>query len=115
TISPDPHTPSNPLPSAQAPSEQAKPHASEPNGLPQPSIKQLARVEPPPYELGTLRGPLDEATQPFRRCVERCRKADYRNAVEDLRAARKLDSDAAHVSFFLGVSQLMLGHLDAAI
>jgi lipoprotein NlpI len=31
-----------------------------------------------------------------------------------LRAARKLDPNAAHISFFLGVSHLMLGHDDTA-
>jgi len=47
--------------------------------------------------------------------MEQYRRADYSGAVADLRAAAALDPDAPHVSFFLGISQLMLGHDDAAI
>jgi tetratricopeptide (TPR) repeat protein len=81
----------------------------------EPTLEQLARVEAFPYEPVPLRGPLDEATQRFRHGMERYRKADYRSAIDELRGARKLDPDAAHISFFLGVSQLMTGQDVAAI
>ena len=81
----------------------------------EPSLEQLARVEPPRYEPLTLRGAPDEATARFQRGMERYRKADYRGAIADLRAAAELDPDAAHIRFFLGISHLMLGEDDAAI
>jgi tetratricopeptide (TPR) repeat protein len=80
-----------------------------------PSLEQLARVEPPRYERPTLRGASDQATQRFQRGMERYRKADYAGAVDDLRAAAELDPDAAHITFFLGISHLMLGQDNAAI
>ena len=45
--------------------------------------------------------------------MEHYRKDDYAAAVADLRAAAALDPEAAHVRFFLGISQLMVGQ-DAA-
>src|SRR5262245_35007513 len=105
----------NPSASSQPQPEQPRARPPEPNVQPGPSIEQLARIEPPRYEPSALRGPLDEATQHFQRGMEHYRKADYAKAVDELRAARKLDPDAAHVSFFLGASQLMLGHDDAAV
>ena len=82
---------------------------------PEPSLEQLARVEPPRYEPVRLRGPADEATQRFERGMEHYRKADYAGAVEALRAAAELEPDAPQIRFFLGVSHLMLGQDDAAI
>jgi tetratricopeptide (TPR) repeat protein len=80
-----------------------------------PSLEQLARVEAPRYEPPTLRGAADDATTRFQRGMEHYRKADYRRASADLRAAAELDPDAAHIRFFLGVTQLMLGQDAAAI
>ena len=82
---------------------------------PEPSLEQLARVDPPRYESPTLRDVPDEATARFLRGMEHFRKADYMNAVEDLRRAAESDPDAAHIRFFLGVTHLMLGQDDAAI
>ena len=76
----------------------------------EPTIEQLARVEPARYEPNTLRGPMDEATRRFRRGMERYQEADYMKAAEELHGARNLDPDAPHISFFLGVSQLMSGN-----
>jgi tetratricopeptide (TPR) repeat protein len=82
---------------------------------PEPSLEQLARVDPPRYEPPTLRDVPDEATARFLRGMERFGKADYVNAVEDLRRAAESDPDAAHIRFFLGATHLMLGQVDAAI
>lgn len=79
------------------------------------TVEQLARVEAAPYQPVPLRGPLDEATQHFRRGMEAYHNADYAKAIDELRAARELDPNAAHISFFLGVSDLMVGRDDAAI
>lgn len=118
TVSRAPYRMTNPSPSSQMQSAQPPPGPPEATVFSvsaQPSIEQLGRIDPPPYEPGTLRGPLDEATQRFRRGMARYRNADYTKAVEDLRAASKLDPTAAHINFFLGVSQLLSGHDDAAI
>lgn len=96
---------------------------SEPTGSPsretdgraKATFEQLAQVEPPPYQLATLRGPSDEATRRFAVGMVQYRKANYTNAVHDLVAAKRLDPNGADISFFLGVSELMLGHLDVAI
>jgi tetratricopeptide (TPR) repeat protein len=114
-LSPPSQEGANPLASSQPKPEQPRPQPPEPNVQAGSSIEQLASVEPPSYEPGTLRGPLDEATQRFQRGMERYRKGDYAKTVDELRAAQKLDPDAAHISFFLGVSHLMLGHDDTAI
>jgi tetratricopeptide (TPR) repeat protein len=82
---------------------------------PEPSLEQLARVDPAQYEPPTLRDVPDEATARFLRGMEHYRKADYANALEDLRGAAQSDPDAAHIQFFLGVTHLMLGQDDAAI
>lgn len=113
--------PSVPMENTQLPTPSqppSQPTASQSGATNRPAtltIEQLARVEPPPYTPLPLRGPLDEATQRFRRGMERYRKADYRSAIDELRTAQKLDPDAAHISFFLGVSQLMTGQDGAAI
>jgi tetratricopeptide (TPR) repeat protein len=103
-----------PPPRAQSPE---KPRAEVPatSAASEPSLDQLARVDPPQYEPRTLRGATDEATARFQRGMEHYRKADYGGAVADLRAAAELDPDAAHSCFFLGISYLMSGQDSAAI
>jgi tetratricopeptide (TPR) repeat protein len=95
--------------------EPTKTQAPEAKDLPEPTIEQLARVEPARYEPNTLRGPVDEASQRFRRGMERYQDADYMKAADDLHGALKLDPDAPHISFFLGVCQLMSGNDAPAI
>ena len=51
----------------------------------------------------------------FQRGMDSYRQADYRGAVNELRAAADQDPDAAHIRFYLGISQLMLGQDNAAI
>ena len=79
-----------------------------PPAAPRPSLQELARVEPAPYEPLTFRSASADVAA-FRRGMERYRQADYRGAIVDLRAAQELDPDAPHVHFFLGVSHLLLG------
>jgi tetratricopeptide (TPR) repeat protein len=100
---------------AQSPEKPRAQERPEPTVAPEPSLEQLARVEPPRYEPLTLRGAPDDATARFQRGMERYRKADYRGAVDNLRAAAALDPDSAHIAFFLGISHLMLGQDSAAI
>lgn len=99
---------------AQIP-EKPLPQGPEPTVASEPTLEQLARFEPPPYEPLTLRGPRDEATARFERGMERYRKTEYREAVADLRGAAELDPDAAHIRFFLGIAHLMLEQDNEAI
>ena len=79
------------------------------------ALEQLARVDPPRYEPARLRNVPDAGTVRFQSGMEHYRKADYRGALPDLRAAAELQPDAAHVRFFLGASLLMLGQDSDAI
>ena len=81
---------------------------------PEPTLEQLARVDPAQYEPPTLRDVPDEATARFLRGMEHYRKADYASALADLRRAAQSDPGAAHIQFFLGVTYLLLGQEDAA-
>jgi tetratricopeptide (TPR) repeat protein len=101
------------LQSRAASPERPVPSESGPPVSPKPSLEELTRVQPPPYQPPRLRRLPDEATTRFLRGMEHYRKADYAAAVADLRAAAALDPDAAHIRFFLGISQLMVGQ-DAA-
>jgi len=114
-LSPPSRDISTPSASSQPQSQQPGPEPKETSGERPPSIELLAQVEPAPYEAGSFRGPLDEATQRFNEGMDAYRKADYAKAVNRLRTARELDPNAAHISFFLGVSDLMVGRDDAAI
>lgn len=103
--SPEVHVPQTPGPQQQPDSTAAF----------EPSLAQLARVDPPRYEPLKLRGAPDEATERFQRGMERYREADYAGAVDDLRVAAELNPDGIHILFFLGISHLMLGRDDAGI
>jgi tetratricopeptide (TPR) repeat protein len=88
---------------------------SEPTVAPAPSLSQLARVEPPRYEPLTLRGARDKATTRFQAGMEHYQKADYRDAVTELRAAASLEPGAPHICFFLGISYLLAGQNRGAV
>ncbi len=103
------------LPSQAESSEAPQPPTSEPVVVAGPSLEQLARVEPPPYQPLTLRGVQDEATARFEAGMARYGETDYRAAIPELRAAAKLAPAASHIRFFLGVSHLMGGQDIAAI
>lgn len=103
-------------PASQAPSPE-RPIAQQPGPsvASEPSLEQLARIEPPRYEPPTFRGAPDEATARFQRGMEHYRKTDYARAVDELRGAFELDHDAPHIAFFLGISELMAAEDGAAI
>jgi tetratricopeptide (TPR) repeat protein len=96
-------------------SAQPVPSVPEPAVSQKPSLVELTRIQPPPYEPLRLRGLPDEATTRFLSGMEHYRKADYGAAVTDLRAAAALDSEASHIRFFLAISQLMVGEEAAGI
>jgi tetratricopeptide (TPR) repeat protein len=96
------------------PPEPLPPPATTPREVSGPSLEQLARVEPAPYEPLTFRTVPDEATRRFQQGMESYRRADYPAAIVDLQAAAALEPDAAHVRFFLGVSLLLAGDAEGA-
>ena len=107
---PEPRESAQPQPQSRATSsERPVPSVSEPAVAQKSSLEELTRVQPPPYQPLRLRGLPDEATTRFLSGMEHYREADYGAAVTDLRAAAALDSEASHVNFFLGISQLMVG------
>jgi tetratricopeptide (TPR) repeat protein len=79
------------------------------------SIADLARVEPPPYEVLRLRGPADEATKLFQDAMKRYAAADYVGAARGLERASRLDPQAPDPPFYLGICRLMLGDASAAV
>jgi tetratricopeptide (TPR) repeat protein len=97
------------------PGSAASSGGSAPTVAPEPSLAQLARVEPPPYEPLTLRGAGDDATRRFHRGMERYQRADYRGAISNLSSAAALDPRGPHIRFFLGVSHLLLNQNRAAV
>lgn len=96
--------------------EPTAPSSVPPSSPSKPSLELLARVEPPPYEAMRLRGAPDEATARFQEAMVHYQRGDYRAAISGLRAAADLDPEAAaHVLFFLGVSELLEGESERAI
>jgi hypothetical protein len=82
---------------------------------PVPSLVELGRVEPPAYVPGRLRGVQDEATARFADAMRQYQQGDYRAATTGLAAAARLDPEAPHIQFYLGVSHLLTGETNAAI
>jgi tetratricopeptide (TPR) repeat protein len=82
---------------------------------PVPTLAELARVEPPEYSPGRLRGVTDEAAARYEAAMKQYQQRNYIAAVTGLSAAARLDADAPHIQFFLGISRLMAGQPDAAI
>jgi tetratricopeptide (TPR) repeat protein len=100
---------------SQAESPRRPPPQESERAVPEPSLEQLARIQPPPYQPIRLRGVPDEATARFQKGMERYRKADYAGAVAELRGAAELDPEASHIRFFLGICHLMVSEDDAGI
>ena len=95
-----------------APSSPARPSVQ---GPPPVSLGDLARVEPPRYTPGRLRGAGDEATARYQEAMKSYERGDYAAAATGLAAAAVLDPEAPHAAFFLGISHLMTGRSDEAV
>ena len=80
-----------------------------------PSLEELAQVMSPPYTPANLRGATTEASERFRKAMERYLAEDYEAAIAGLRAANELNPGAPDVAFFLGVCHLLTGETDVAI
>jgi tetratricopeptide (TPR) repeat protein len=107
---PDPGGPSAP---GRPPSSPGSP-SLPPSSPARQSLGDLARVEPPPYAPGRVRGAPDEATARFQGAMTLYQRQDYSAAIAGLQAATRLDPEAPHILFFLGASQLLAGRTDAA-
>jgi tetratricopeptide (TPR) repeat protein len=109
----NPPPPEIPPTSASAPSP--PPPSPPPPSTPAVTLADLARVEPPKYAPGRLRGTADETTRRFQEAMEQYQLKDYVAAVTGLSTAADLDPEAPHIGFFLGVSCLLAGQAAAAI
>jgi tetratricopeptide (TPR) repeat protein len=78
-------------------------------------LAELALVQPPPYVPMRVRGAGDEATTRFQEGMTEYERGNYGAAAATLGAASKLDPEAPHILFFLGISQLMAAQTDSAI
>jgi len=74
-----------------------------------PFLEDLARVEAPRYAQDRLRGAADPATVRFQQAMDRYQQRDYAGAIAPLREASRVDPEAPHIAFFLGVSNLLAG------
>jgi tetratricopeptide (TPR) repeat protein len=79
------------------------------------TLAELGRFEPPPFTSGSLRGFQDTAAARFREGMTLYARGDYRGAIAGLRAAARLDPEAAHATFFLGICQVFSGQRDEGI
>jgi len=79
------------------------------------SLIMLARIEPPLYVPLALRGAEDEAAERFRMGMKQYQDGHYGVAIPDLQAAAKLNPQATHVHFFLGICFLLTGPADPGI
>jgi tetratricopeptide (TPR) repeat protein len=73
------------------------------------TLAELARIEPPRWTSTRLRGAENEAGRRFREAMELYAKGEWSAALPALREASRLDPEAAHVSFYLGVCALLAG------
>ena len=80
-------------------------------------IARLAVIDTaPPYVPLTIRGgKRGAATGRFQEGMQRYIQHDYAGAVVPLEEAVRLDADLQPASFYLGISDLMLGHPDEAV
>lgn len=78
-------------------------------------LEALALVVPPPYVPLQTRGSATTLAQSFAAAMTRYSAKDYAGAAEQLQPLAESSPDAAHVQFFLGISQLMSGKPAAAI
>lgn len=97
---------STPTPSTTTPREPVRPSRG---------LEALAIVTPPPYVPLQTRGSANTLAQSFAAAMTRYSAKDYAGAAEQLQPLAESSPDAAHVQFFLGISQLMSGKPAAAI
>jgi TolA-binding protein len=81
----------------------------------EPSLDELAKVEPPPYKPVVLRGAEDESDQTFRKAMEHYSKGDYASVIPGLRAAVRSSPQNPRANFYLGACYLLADQTESAI
>jgi hypothetical protein len=112
-VKPSDGQPGSKVPSIDAPGGQVKPRVEPVR--PTRGLEALAVVTPPPYVPLQTRGSANTPAQSFAAAMTRYSAKDYAGAAEQLQPLAESSPDAAHVQFFLGISQLMSGKPAAAI
>jgi tetratricopeptide (TPR) repeat protein len=78
-------------------------------------LARLARVDPPRFSPGVLRGATDEATASFQEGMKAYVAGDYGAAIRSLRKAARLDTERSDIAFFLAASELLAGNTADAV
>jgi anti-sigma factor RsiW len=109
-----PATPSS-APAAAASQPAAGPLASTPpaSALDR-QLDRMATVAPPQYVTLITRSQSDESATGFEQAMTHYVAGRYDHAARGLSATANRSPNLPHVQFFLGISELMLGNLDAA-
>lgn len=116
--------PSDEQPGSKVPGDAAGTPGSEVKPSPAPRVEPvratrgleaLAIVTPPPYVPLQTRGAGNTLAESFAAAMTRYSAKDYAGAAEQLQPLAESSPDAAHVQFFLGISQLMSHKPAAAI
>ena len=118
---PDDIRPAAPAPAASSPAP-AVPATTPPTPVApqqpgQGRLEQWATVKPPQYVALPTRSapdPADKESQPFSEAMAHYSAGRYRQAADRLGALAEQAPDAAHVHFFLGISELMSDNVSRA-
>jgi len=96
-----------PVPQAQAPVPTASPSASSTLRSRHGRLERWAVVIPPQYVALTTRSEQDKDAQTFEEAMTHYSAGRYRQAADGLQILAERAPTAAHVQFFLGISELM--------
>jgi tetratricopeptide (TPR) repeat protein len=102
----------SPAQAPETPTTPTTPGQVSPAGV---EVAELGRFEPPSYPSSALRGSQDAAAARFRDGMTQYTRGDYLAAIPGLRAASRLDPEAAHALFFLGISYVLSGQHDEGV
>jgi tetratricopeptide (TPR) repeat protein len=95
-----------------SPAPSTSPAAGPSPRAPGRSIEELARFDPPRYTPILVRGDADAA---FQQAMNQYARREYARALPDLRRAARLEAGRADILFYLGVSELLAGEVDAGV
>jgi TolA-binding protein len=111
-----PSTSPTPAPAAPAPTPSTPPAPARPSS--EGRLERWARVVPPQYVALTTRSAQDrdaeESSRRFEEAMTHYAAGRYREAVEGLQVLADRAPSAAHVHFFLGISELMTDNVSRA-
>ena len=103
-----------PAPDAQVPSPAARPAAPRTSATLENRLERWAAVIPPQYVALTTRSELDKEAQAFDEAMVHYSAGHHRHAADALQVLAERSPTAAHVHFFLGISELMSGNVARA-